>query len=137
MKIRVKKSVLREIERKTKQSYPLEVFGYLVGDTEQITKVLWPRQVRDDASCAVFPGEYNKLRRQHTIIGSVHSHPKEDYPFPSAADHLDECDRVCFAVISVFKEGDKKLKTRMMFFEPLKEVEVIPFNRSWRRTKKR
>ncbi len=135
MKIHIKRGVLKEIERRARQSYPLEVIGFLVGRPGSgikypmtVTGVVWPRQIRETDHVYAMKGEYRKACRDATVLGTVHSHPDSDSPLPSGEDHCDDADRRLMAIISVFKKGvggeTATLGTRIMFWEPMKEIKV-------------
>jgi proteasome lid subunit RPN8/RPN11 len=128
--VKVPRRVLEEIEQKVKQSYPLEVFGYLIGTKDKVEKVIWPRQVRDDDMCSPWRGEFERIQKETggRVAGSIHSHPKCDDPVPSGGDHGDWGDKYYFAIFSVFEENKKK-KTNMMWWRPLQELTVVPTGR--------
>jgi proteasome lid subunit RPN8/RPN11 len=128
--IKVPRKVLDEIEQRAKQSYPLEVLGYLIGTKQRVEQVIWPRQTRDEESVSALKGEYERLNEEHggRIVGTIHTHPKCDICIPSGSDHSDVADRYYMALVAVFEENKVK-KTNMMWWRPLQELNVVPTGR--------
>ena len=89
-KVRVKQGALNHFRKKARESYPLEIHAYLLGNVKSITEVeitdfRYPQSynIQTGNNVQWTADEFSKLKERATesnkvIIGDIHSHPNWD-----------------------------------------------------------
>jgi proteasome lid subunit RPN8/RPN11 len=97
-KVKIKQGDLNHFRYKARQSFPLEVHVYLIGevvsiDTIKVVKFCYPKRydIQTESTVGWTPKEYAKVKTKAetlglVIVGDLHSHPNWD-SVKSPQDH--------------------------------------------------
>ena len=128
-KVRVKKSALDYFRKHARESYPLEIQCYLLGNIKsineiEITDIMWPNEyeIQTTNEVAWKRAEIDALKEKaqllnKRIVGTIHTHPNTDAVM-SEADYksaITEAELLC-GIVSVW--GNKIKHTRCRFWTP-------------------
>jgi proteasome lid subunit RPN8/RPN11 len=128
-KVRVKKSALDYFRKHARESYPLEIQCYLLGNIKsineiEITDIMWPNEYENQTTNEVAwkRSEIDALKEKaqllnKRIVGTIHTHPNTDAVM-SEQDYksaITEAELLC-GIVSVW--GNKIKHTRCRFWTP-------------------
>ena len=128
-KVRVKKSALDYFRKHARESYPLEIQCYLLGNIKsineiEITDIMWPNEyeIQTTNEVAWKRSEIDALKEKaqllnKRIVGTIHTHPNTDAVM-SEQDYksaITEAELLC-GIVSVW--GNKVKHTRCRFWTP-------------------